>query len=140
MRFSPQVQNVILALATMTVAGCSSVASQSPASASRAVIIYAAARESDARDVEARLAEIGFGVTSEREGPPVRERSSIAVYRVAREEAFLEPLEQALAGLEGVEWLPFVHGGPPNTDVVVWFVSHERDEAARLAEPAADDE
>lgn len=140
MRSRPPFHLWILALAALATAGCSSVRPQRPLIAGRAVVIYAADREPDARAAEARLAEIGFDVESELEGPPVRKRSSVAVYRVAREGQILEPVEQALAQFEGIEWLPFVHSGPPNTDVVVWFVSHERDEAARLARTAEDGE
>jgi hypothetical protein len=96
----------------------------------RAVVIFAPDRETDARDVAARLTAAGYTVVSEREGPPVRERSSVAVYRIAREEGDpLAPAQEALEGGPDVEWLPFVHGGPPETDVVVWLVSADRDAA-----------
>jgi hypothetical protein len=136
MRLRRPSQILILTLATLAAAGCSSVEPQRQLISGRAVVIYAADREADAQDAESRLTAIGLAVDTEREGPPVRTRSSVAVYRVAREEQILEPVEAALAGFPDIEWLPFVHSGPPNTDVVVWLVSQDRDEAAREAAEA----
>jgi hypothetical protein len=127
----------ILALVAATAAACGSVEHAPDAVRGRAVVIHAADREADAADAAARLARVGLHVVTEREGPPVRERSSVAVYRVAAADSLLEPVQAAFEGFPEVEWLPFVHGGPPQTYVVVWLVSRERDAAARAADAAS---
>jgi len=136
MRPRPLFRRPILAVAVLATAACGSVgrSGPEPGSRGRAVVVYAADREADARLAAERLTGLGLVVTQEREGPPVRERSSVAVYRIAREDSILEPVRAALADVPGLEWLPSVHGGPPLTDVVVWLVSADRDAAAASAE------
>jgi len=139
MRPCPLIRAAILALAALSAAACGSVGPGTDEPIGRAVVIYAPDREADAVDAAARLNGIGLAVAQEREGPPVRTRSSVAVYRVARDEALLATVEDAFDGFPDVEWLPFVHGGPPETNVVVWLVSTDRDEAARAKAAAEAD-
>ncbi len=136
MRLRLLIQISIVALGALAAVGCSSVEPRRELIAGRAVIVYAPDRRAVAAAAAARLAELGFDVATTEEGPPVRLRSSVAVYRVAREEDVVEPVQAALDVLGDVEWLPFVHSGPPNTDVVVWLVSRERDAAAKAAAAA----
>ena len=138
MRRSPPIRAVILAAAGLCAAACGSVDGRPPLPTGRAVVVYAEDREADALEAAARLTGAGFVVATEREGPAVRPRSSVAVYRVARSDADVRtPVAAALAVFPDLEWLPFVHPGAPLTDVVVWFVSHERDAASRAAAPPA---
>ena len=124
-------RNVPILALVLAVAACGSPGPREPAQHGRAVVVFAPDREPDAREAAAHLRAAGFRVTADREGPPVLQRSSVVVYRAARrDEDVLTPARDALEFLPRLEWLPTVHGGSPGTDVVLWLVSKDRDEAS----------
>ena len=117
----PITRSLILASLVLTAAACGTTDGLRTAPG-RALIVYAADRGDDAQAVAERLRGAGLAVDLEPAGGVRRSGSSAAVYLAARHPGRIATVEEAVAP-HGVDVLPFVHGGPPGSDVVIWLES-----------------